>query len=123
MMIGILIAIVLLSARITELYAQTITPPVAAGPAEDIEIIDSETIRAKMFNFFGSTKLVDYKLYQDGRAIYVLEGVGSNGVMSNGNRTVEVHTTHDYTPAEGYTSNASGVFTPEGKKLLIETLG
>jgi len=43
MMIGILIAIVLLSVLITELYAQTITSPVAAGPAEDIEIIDSET--------------------------------------------------------------------------------
>ena len=43
MMIGILIAIVLLSVLITELYAQTITSPVVAGPAEVIEIIDSET--------------------------------------------------------------------------------
>jgi hypothetical protein len=43
MMIRILIAIVLLSVLITELYAQTITSLVAAGPAEDIAIIDSET--------------------------------------------------------------------------------
>jgi hypothetical protein len=43
MMIGILIAIALLSVLITELYAQTITSLVAAGPAEDIQIIDSET--------------------------------------------------------------------------------
>jgi len=43
MMIGIRIAIVLLSALITELYAQTITSSVAAGHAEDREIIDSET--------------------------------------------------------------------------------
>lgn len=43
MIIGILIAIALLSALITELYAQTITSPVAAGPPEDRQIIDSET--------------------------------------------------------------------------------
>ena len=43
MIIGIPIATVLLSALITEVYAQTITSPLAAGPAEDIEIIDSET--------------------------------------------------------------------------------
>lgn len=99
------------------------------GQSQDIEVIDSERVRAQVFHFIGATRLIDYSLFENGSAIYVFEFVGIPELYLRGNSTtnpiqsdiIEIHTTHGFTPANGYTFNATGIFTPEGKRLVIET--
>jgi hypothetical protein len=59
---------VLLSAIITEVYAQTTTPVPPATPSNDTKIIDSkqiiDQIRAQLLN----SQLEDYRLYENGTA-------------------------------------------------------
>jgi hypothetical protein len=103
---------------------------VSVGPSsQDIEVIDSERVRGQVFQFIGATRLIDYTLFENGTAIYVFEYVGlphflqgnstTNPVQSN---ILEIHTTHGFTPQNGYTFDATtGILTPEGKTLVIET--
>ena len=101
-----------------------------SGPSQDIEVIDSERVRAQVSQFIGATRLINYTLYDDGKAIYVFEFVGLPQFL-RGNATtnpiqsdmIEVHTTHGFTAANGYTFDAAtgSILTPEGKRLVIET--
>jgi hypothetical protein len=83
-------------------------------PPNDTRIVDVDQIRSRISNVLTSGRLIDYKLYENGRAEYVFE-IGA----PNSNRTMTVNIDHPYGAAQGYIYNSSGIFAPDGSQRLI----
>ena len=92
-----------------------------AGAPTDIEVVDSETIERQIVGFFSNARLVNYTLFADGNATYTFEYAAPGPSRPGIGTTVEVHVDHRYTPENGYIFNSTGVYTPEGRRLIIET--
>ena len=95
---------------------QTDSAPAAATQPEDIEVIDSEDLKQSITNDLRNAGLANYTLFENRTAVYEF-------IMAPpSNRTIEIHTTHGYTPQSGYIFNETGIFTPEGERLVISTI-
>ena len=89
-------------------------------PPNDTRIIDSDTIEDQFLRDFQNSQLEDYRLWANGTAEYTFRIVGIGGVLTN--RTIELTTSHFYTPDRGYIYNSTGIFTRNGsQQLIIET--
>src|SRR5215211_7235990 len=85
----------------------------------DIKVVESNEITQKIMLALNdiSTELTDYKLFENGSAIYTFE-LAPRAL----NETMEVHfccSYHGYGAQQGYIYNSSGVFTPGGGQRLI----
>jgi hypothetical protein len=126
MMIIIVIAImmVIIIISVTATTATTAfgqqQPPRAATPPTDTELVDSEKVIIEQIrNILSSSRLEDYRLYENGTAEYTIRQTTALGAPVN--NTITVITEHRYTPANGYIfDNTTGdITTPQGKKLVI----
>lgn len=96
-------------------FGQT-TPSSSSSAPRDIRVIDSAGLLEQIIRDIQNMRLIDYDLYQNGTANYTFQPAA--GV----NRTLEVKTTHTYTPDNGYIYNSSGIFTHNGQQqIIIET--
>jgi hypothetical protein len=96
---------------------QTDSAPAAATQPEDIEVVDSEDLKQSIFADLWNAELANYTLFENRTAVY--EFIMDPPIS---NRTIEIHTTHGYTPQSGYIFNETGIFTPEGERLVITTI-
>jgi hypothetical protein len=114
----IVIAIMSVTANTTAFGQQQ--PPRAATPPTDTELVDSEKVIIEQIrNILSSSRLEDYRLYENGTAEYTIRQTTALGAPVN--NTITVITEHRYTPANGYIfDNTTGdITTPQGKKLVI----
>ena len=101
-------------------YGQQQQPPPFMTPPKDTRIIDSDTIEDQIFRDLQNSQLEDYRLWANGTAEYTFRIVGIGGVLTN--RTIDLTTSHFYTPDRGYIYNSTGIFTGNGsQQLIIET--
>lgn len=89
-------------------------------PPENLYIEDSEKILKELRDELSSSRLKDYQLFANGTAIYEVQLLGAFG-SPIGNGTLEIHTKHRFTAAQGYIYNATGIYTPHGELFIIET--
>ncbi len=95
---------------------QTDSAPAAATSPRDIKVVDSEDLKQSIINDLRTAGLANYTLFENRTAVY--EFIMAPGTS---NRTIEIQTTHGYTPQSGYIYNETGIFTPEGERLVIST--
>ncbi len=114
-----IIVIAIMSVTATTAFGQQ-QPPRAATPPTDTELVDSEKVIIEQIrNILSSSRLEDYRLYENGTAEYTIRQTTALGAPVN--NTITVITEHRYTPANGYSfDNTTGdITTPQGKKLVI----
>jgi hypothetical protein len=92
-------------------------PAAAATSPRDIKVVDSEDLKQSIINDLRTAGLANYTLFENRTAVY--EFIMAPGTS---NRTIEIQTTHGYTPQSGYIYNETGIFTPEGERLVISTI-
>ncbi len=121
MMAVLLLPLLLLSLMIIAVSASSsVSAQQAAAPPRDTRIIDSQTIEDQVLRDFQNSQLEDYRLWANGTAEYTFRIVGPGGVLTN--RTIELTTSHFYTPDRGFIYNSTGVFIGNGsQRLIIET--
>jgi hypothetical protein len=100
-----------------EQQQQTDSAAAAATSPRDIQVVDSEDLKQSIFADLRNAELANYTLFENRTAVY--EFIMDPPIS---NRTIEIHTTHGYTPQSGYIYNETGIFTPEGERLVITTI-
>src|ERR687891_486740 len=100
-----------------EQQQQTDSTAAAATSPRDIQVVDSEDLKQSIFADLRNAELANYTLFENRTAVYefIMDPLISN-------RTIEIHTTQGYTPQSGYIYNETGIFTPEGERLVITTI-
>ena len=93
---------------------QTISTTATATEPEDIRVISSDGIKNQITSELITGTLQNYTLYENGNATYTFR--------VSPQKTIEIHTEHPYTPERGYIYNSTGLYTPQGQRLVISTL-
>ncbi len=121
-MIAMALLIMMLTTMMMPIAVNAQVPPMAATPPTDTELVDSEKVIIEQIrNILSSSRLEDYRLYENGTAEYTIRQTTALGAPVN--NTITVITEHKYTPANGYIfDNTTGdIITPQGEKLVIST--
>jgi hypothetical protein len=117
---ALLTAVMLLSVIMITQVAYGQQNNIVAAPPIDTHFEDSDRIIEEIQLQLQYSQLKDYKLYENGTAEYTIQLLSAQGRPIE-NRTMDIITTHRFTPQYGYIYNASGVFTPQGERLVIST--
>ena len=132
--IGLLVALVLLSVLVTEAYAQT--PTNATTTASTTTITEEEEeeeplsfsandtsttqnvtsytgtdIKSVILGQLFGSSVTDYDLYENGTAVATFTGGTHSGI--------EVHYNHSLTAENGYRYENGTIYSPEGRELRI----
>jgi hypothetical protein len=123
MMVVIIMSVTAAATTATTAFGQQQLPlsrAAVATPPTDTELVDSEKVIIEQIrNILSSSRLEDYRLYENGTAEYTIRQTTALGAPVN--NTITVITEHRYTPANGYIFDhtTGDITTPQGKKLVI----
>jgi hypothetical protein len=82
----------------------------------DIRIIEPDVIIDQIFDDLQRSRLEDVRINENGTAIFTFRVMEDIFKTATTNRTIDVHTEHNFTPENGYLINSTGVYTADGTK-------